>query len=198
MVPLSKPRAACYLLASVLLSGVAGCSAGAQPSGDPTTTPRVNLTRTPTTSETKTAAPTPPSRTEPELPAAAKAPTRSGAEAFVRYYIDLLNYAANTGDTKALRAAATDCPGCDRYADLYKSTYQEGGYFRDPGWTPFGVLSRRQAGAVTVLLHVNAPAVVSVMHKGAAPHRGHADVYSLRFDVERHNPTWTVTSFSGR
>lgn len=49
----------------------------------------------------------------PDLPAAGQEGTLEGAEAFVRHYIDLLNYASGTGDTKALAEVSDrECGGC--------------------------------------------------------------------------------------
>ncbi|MFF0338206.1 DUF6318 family protein [Kribbella sp. NPDC004875] len=54
----------------------------------------------------------------PERPAAANGLTLAAAEAFYRYYIDLKNYAAATGDTKSLMAASeSGCEGCSDYAN---------------------------------------------------------------------------------
>jgi hypothetical protein len=53
----------------------------------------------------------------PERPQAAHGLTLAAAEAFYRYYIDLKNYAAATGDTTALLAASEGgCEGCSDYA----------------------------------------------------------------------------------
>jgi len=188
-------RVAPVVLAGALTVGlVVSCSAEAGPRAAPT--PSVTSPATTSTEPTPDASPKP-DPVEPRLPAAAKANTRAGAEAFVRYYIDLLNYAANTGDTRALRAAAARCPGCSDYAALYEKTYEAGGYFRDPGWRPFSVLSRLEGDAWTVLVQVKAPAVTYVKKAGAKPRRGERDVYALRFEVTRQHDAWSVTSFTG-
>ncbi|MFI6675087.1 DUF6318 family protein [Kribbella sp. NPDC050470] len=50
-------------------------------------------------------------------PAAANGLTLAAAEAFYRYYVDLKNYAATTGDTAALLSASeAGCEGCKEYA----------------------------------------------------------------------------------
>jgi hypothetical protein len=47
--------------------------------------------------------------------------TLSAGEAFVRYYVDLLNYASASGDTQPLLAASDDgCRQCRVYADYVK------------------------------------------------------------------------------
>ncbi|WP_238151453.1 DUF6318 family protein [Kribbella sindirgiensis] len=55
----------------------------------------------------------------PGRPAAARGVTLASAEQFVRYYSDLLNYAADTGDTVALvKASSAVCESCKAYADF--------------------------------------------------------------------------------
>ncbi|WP_432887305.1 DUF6318 family protein [Kribbella sp. CA-245084] len=45
--------------------------------------------------------------------------TLAAAEQFVRYYSDLMNYAADTGDTAALLSASdAGCGNCQAYADF--------------------------------------------------------------------------------
>ncbi|WP_430297189.1 DUF6318 family protein [Sinomonas sp. B1-1] len=107
-------RALRYALPALLLSGsllVSGCGGGATAGPSPTGGP---------SSEAATAdpRPTPASSTAPArnvpvpaLPEAAKQNTREGFEAFVRHYIDLLDYAYQTGDTKPALAVAD--PGCN-------------------------------------------------------------------------------------
>lgn len=177
--------------------GTACSSSEAEPQGVPTpeaSTPTPSSAQP--TSDPTTAAPA--EHEEPSIPAAAQASGRAGAEAFVRYYIDLLNYAANTGDTTALRNVATNCGGCADYAQLYETTYEAGGWFHDPGWRPFGLLSRREGNHVTVVLQVNAPAVTYLKRHGGEPKRGQAEVYSLRFEVRRSGDQWIATRFAGQ
>ncbi|TFV47798.1 DUF6318 family protein [Blastococcus sp. TF02A_35] len=51
------------------------------------------------------------------LPDAARTQDASGAEAFVRYYFDLLNYTATTLDAAPLRQLSENCDDCDRIAE---------------------------------------------------------------------------------
>ncbi|WP_413250012.1 DUF6318 family protein [Sinomonas flava] len=123
-------RALRYALPALLLSGsllVSGCGGGASAGPSPTEGP---------SSEAATAdpRPTPASSTAPArnvpvpaLPEAAKQNTREGFEAFVRHYIDLLDYAYQTGDTKpALAAAASDCTMCNTITGDVTKTYAAG------------------------------------------------------------------------
>ena len=78
----------------------------------------------PTTSTGST--PTP---TTPELPESAQKETPSGAANFVSFWLDVSNYSAQTGDTTLLEEISRDdCAGCDRYIDLYRSIYANGGF----------------------------------------------------------------------
>ena len=43
-----------------------------------------------------------PSATPPEMPAAAKKKTKAGAIAFVRHYVELINYAGRSGEPRPL------------------------------------------------------------------------------------------------
>ncbi len=77
-----------------------------------------------------------PEVTAPALPELAEDDSPAGAEAFARHYIEVLNYTALTGDTALLEElSADDCSGCIKYIELYKSTYENGGYFTGGEWT---------------------------------------------------------------
>ncbi|GAA1732820.1 DUF6318 family protein [Aeromicrobium alkaliterrae] len=76
----------------------------------------------------------------PELPEAATAETPEGAEAFIRYYVEVLNYTSLTGDTETLQRASDDqCTGCAKYIDLYSSWYASGGSLAGGAWVPLKV-----------------------------------------------------------
>jgi hypothetical protein len=55
----------------------------------------------------------------PALPAAAKGTTPAAAKAFVRYYVDLINYGLETLDAKPLRTASSET--CDFCAGIAKA-----------------------------------------------------------------------------
>lgn len=105
-------------VAASLLLVVAGCS-------DPE--PREPK---PTASATPTVA-------APTMPAQAKEDSPEGAAAFVDHYIEVLNHASATGDVHELsRLSDPDCSGCQKYIDLYRDTYEDGGRFRGGEWKP--------------------------------------------------------------
>lgn len=134
---------------------------------------------------------------EPSFPDDAAVDSLKGAEAFVRHYIDLLNYAANTGDIRALqRVSSRECSGCKTYEDLYRATYENGGYMREPGWTPTDLFAADEgAGSVGVLVTVRAPRMRYKLSADSKEKFGAADVYKLRFGVSRRSGAWVVNDF---
>ena len=125
----ARGRAFAVGLATACAIAVAGCSA--DPDDQPTdATP---ASPTPTDDQTE-----PPANqvTEPTLPADAEGGSIRSAKAFVGYYIDLLNYASFTGDTKAFdRLASPACGLCADYSDLFHSIWDDGGFLRSSGMT---------------------------------------------------------------
>ena len=72
-----------------------------------------------------------PTTTAPPLPESARKNTPAGAANFVKHWIEVSNYSAQTGDTKQLRTISEpDCDGCNAYIELYEATYSKGGYFK--------------------------------------------------------------------
>jgi hypothetical protein len=81
------------------------------------------------------ATPASPTATPPDMPEQAKQDSPEGAAAFVKYYVDVFNYAASTGDVDELsRLSAPTCEGCQSYISLYRKTYDAGGYFKGGEW----------------------------------------------------------------
>jgi hypothetical protein len=105
-------------IGAMLVLALAGC--GGDSKADP------SASSSPSAPVTSPASTTP---TPPAMPAAAKADTKAGAIAFVRHYIDLINYAQATGDVEAL--AAVEDVGCKSCADgrhYLQSVYQGHGH----------------------------------------------------------------------
>jgi hypothetical protein len=69
------------------------------------------------------------------MPAAARKKTKAGAIAFVRTFMDALNFAGATGDTKPLRDAYIRlCTRCEAIADGIDKTYGAGGKIEGGEW----------------------------------------------------------------
>jgi hypothetical protein len=87
---------------------VSGCSGGE----DPAPSKRVSASSSPSSASPTTAAAS-------EVPAAARAHTPEGAEAFVRYFIDRVNFAWTTPEAGVISALSE--AGCKSCVDLEKT-----------------------------------------------------------------------------
>jgi Family of unknown function (DUF6318) len=103
--------ASCTLAA---LTAVAGCTSASSGGSTPSST-----TRSQTLIGSTSASPTgSPSAQPPTLPQAARQPTRPGAEAFFRYFIDVYTYTYASQDTSVMRSISdTDCKFCSSAID---------------------------------------------------------------------------------
>lgn len=109
-------------IAAVLL--LSGCGGSPEPS------PVANPTKGASPSASPSASPR-----APALPAAAKEKTRAGAIAFARSFMDALNYAGATGDTRLLRSAYIKlCTRCEAISDSIDETYAGGGKIEGGEW----------------------------------------------------------------
>jgi len=64
---------------------------------------------------------------------------------FTRYYVTAMGYAASTGDLKnARRLSDPACDGCARYLDLFRTTYERGGFIRQKWSATQGSTVRHQ------------------------------------------------------
>lgn len=79
-------------------------------------------------SSTPSASPVSTPTEEPTLPPEAKGNDEAAAEAFVRYYYDVVNYAQATGEVKTLRSLSLpSCDACAGGADYLHEMYRHGG-----------------------------------------------------------------------
>jgi hypothetical protein len=78
---------------------------------------------------------TSPAPVMPEMPAAARQKTTAGAKAFVRYYIDVLNYSHASQLTMLLRSlAANPCQVCEILSDAIDEMHRRGGFQHGGFW----------------------------------------------------------------
>lgn len=131
-LPLASVLLASTLLAALLLSGCTGDEPDPPASSSTSTSP----TETPV----DTARPT---LTAPALPDAATVGDAAGAEAFVRHWIDLLNYAYATGDAEPVKAVSD--AGCEACQTIFSVVQQ-----RAAG-------SKRLEGGLIKLVSVRSP-----------------------------------------
>jgi hypothetical protein len=90
-----------------------------------TTTPTPS---TPASTSTVPATSSTPTPTSPTLPAAAKGITITSADAFSRFYLQVIDYAAATGDiTLLVQSSDKGCISCGELSRHYSSVYKAGG-----------------------------------------------------------------------
>src|SRR3954453_2948158 len=93
--------------------------------------PKPTALAKPTASTSPSASPTP-----PVMPAAAKEKTKAGAVAFVRHYIDALNFAQSTGKVETLaELESSTCGSCKSVRDDLSKLYQSGGHLKGGQWS---------------------------------------------------------------
>lgn len=119
-------------LTAVLLAGCSGKPAPREPDSTGSASPEATAT-------------------PPPLPEAATQETAEGAASFVDHYLDVLNYASQTGDTTLLQAVSrTDCDGCTDYIRHYQERAEAGGRI-EGGEFSAGDISVGQYGTDTSL-----------------------------------------------
>ena len=125
----------------------------------------------------RTSSPSPtasPSATPPVMPAAARGNSRHSAQAFVRHYVDVLNYATFTGDTAAARTLDdASCKSCQRMLGAIDSIYRGQGAVVGGAWAPTPIgdarFPDRQGWTIDARIRYGPQTVTE--RSGAAPKR---------------------------
>ncbi len=136
-----------------------------------------------------------------ERPAYADNAGRAGAEQFADYWVETLNEATDTGNTKTFRSlAAPECTACSDFADQLDTIYDEGGHVETDGWSLDKVVP--EAGAtddeVGLLLTVDVAPQKVFADKNAKPQTFKGGKQAFRLHVERTDGDWHVTELSPR
>jgi hypothetical protein len=97
-----------------------------------------------------------PTVSAPTMPASAKKDTPSGAANFVRHYIGLVNYAANTGDVRPMLAISSKCKPCQSYASAFEEEPADGERFAGILWTLNGIAVSRTRAPLEVDAQISA------------------------------------------
>ena len=173
------------LPAALLVLGCAlsGCGATDPAASDP---PSVSPSASPT------------GPTVPALPSAAREHTKAGAIAFVRHYIDQINYAQATGDAGALRQVGSkSCSSCNKIARFVTRLYSSGGSFRGGHTRVVAVLdalSPAQYGDFVVDIEIEiAP---SVVRRDGSKQRAHGGRNTLSVFPVWTSAGWKVEQWS--
>ncbi len=127
-------RARSTAVAAALL--VAGLVAGCSDEDPPRPIESTKSSSGPSSpSSAATTEPTPTGPVEPTLPAEAREETEAGAEAFVRFYYAMINYATATGEVTNLeRLHEPSCEGCQGGIDQVERVYDRGGRIEGSGY----------------------------------------------------------------
>jgi hypothetical protein len=131
----SAPRGSAGVLSALMLCSAA-LLAGCQSNPAPPPLESTSTSPSPSPSPTVSA---------PTLPAEAQGTSRAAAKAFVRHWIDVLNYAGPAGDSDAIRRVSDrGCTACTAIADFIEQVNRDGGRIEGPGW------AARQVNVVSV------------------------------------------------
>ncbi|TFV59850.1 hypothetical protein E4P41_11045 [Geodermatophilus sp. DF01-2] len=152
-----------------------------------------------------------PSASEPELPplgppdlpmpAAARTPDAAGAEAFVRYYIDLINRTSTVMDAALLREFSDRCDGCNRIA-AHTEEDARAGYDYEGGEITITEISQPLMKGATAEMAIRMDqARFRVVDASGSPVDGGSEPYSallggaaLVWSPDRS--TWLITSLT--
>jgi hypothetical protein len=161
-------------------------SCGGDPKADPTPTPSSPVT----TPVSTTPAP-------PVMPDAAKANTKAGAIAFVRYYVELINHAQATGETDGTtRVEDRSCNSCTRVRRTVEDIYTSGGRIDGGAWnvTITSASRRPDLGAWSVFTTVIYGPQKVIQPSGTRNLKGGRT--PMTFVVRYANSGWSVVQWS--
>ena len=171
--------AVALLVLVALLMMLTGC--GGDPKADPSPTPS-----TPATSPVST---TP---SAPVMPEEAKAETSSGAIAFVKFYVDVVNHATSSGETQALAdASAPACESCRSVIGKVNDLYSAGGHSEGGTWrlVEVRVTSVQKPWRVAGHLSYSRQRIV---RPGAADETFKPGEYDMEFTLKHRDGRWQV------
>lgn len=172
------------------LAVVAGCSSS-PPEPEPLPEP--------TRSSAASSSPSPgPTATPPTLPAEAEGTSPAAAKAFARYYIELVNYAAATGDTQPARqVSSARCQSCNGILGKVDEIYSSGGRLTGEGWRvrnmKYQPFQPEDRPVLSVGIRISPQVMVS--RAGASPTEFPGGRNQLDIRLAHTQEGWTVTDF---
>jgi len=182
-------------MATVHLAGASLAAALALASCTSEASPVDNLSPSSTHATTSPPEPSDPpdAVSEPAVPKQATRLTPAGARAFVDFYVELINYARTTGKAAPLLDHAAHCQGCSNFADLYKRTYDAGGYFEGAGWSiRTAVPYRYEKGSYQVLTVIDVAPGTYRPSDGEAVENLEKNGLQFRFVVVPQGDAWSM------
>jgi hypothetical protein len=131
------------------------------------------------------------------MPPLAREKSRAGAKAFVRHYIDVINYSWTSLRTARLASlGAADCADCDAIVTRIDEVEKAGGYKRGAKWhaTAMTVIATQgiQDPIVQVLVKIDQGKFLD--HKGGTVQAIDATQTYMDFELTRRARMWAVTN----
>ena len=140
--------------------------------------------------------PEPSASQPPTMSAQAKENNPEGVAAFVRHYVAVFNFASNTGRVRELsRLSDSTCGGCQSYIELFRTTYMNGGYFRDGEWKLSDYELEIKSASTIVFVHVSAPAGRTRETESAPESTTKPEDSELLFEVDTSSDRYRVIRF---
>jgi len=132
------------------------------------------------------------------MPAEAKGTSARSAEAFVRHYIEAVNYGLKTGDVSAIRKLSEpDCSSCSAVAASIDDVYKRGDRLVGKGWDVKGVApvanQPRLRPVLQVSVFINPQTKVSGSGKQRENRSGGRKL--MVFDLASTNGNWLVSQW---
>ena len=135
---------------------------------------------------------------EPQLPSAATNMDAFGARYFAEYYLNLLAYSINTGNTTTLKKVSSpECKVCQSYIDLIGRVYGDGGWVDGKNYTITRIgepIPHPQTkGLYFVKIHAkNAP---YVEYRGGELHPALESQKIIELEILQRNSSFLVKSY---
>lgn len=182
------------LLLSVAVLSMSACT-GADADPAPAATPTTNVSSSEAVGAKPSRSPAPGLRS-PTPPAAAAETDFEGAEAFVQYWTELVEYSYQTGDTETLRAvSAPSCRFCTSVLSAIDEAYSTGGSMRGGALSIEELITRPVEDGQPVLVSaiLSQEALVTLDEQGKILQQSQT-VNSFRSDIalEAHGSNWIV------
>jgi uncharacterized protein DUF6318 len=129
------------------------------------------------------------------MPAAARGTGPAAAEAFARYYVDLINYGAATGNTGRLsRVSGAPCRSCTAIVGNIQKIYRSGGKIDTRGWRILSADTARGRleGQWVSTVRIREAAEHVVTRRGRLGHFFKGGVQTMAMYMTRSHATWSV------
>jgi hypothetical protein len=171
---------------------LAGCGGSPEASPAPSETAEANEMPSSNPSATSSAGPE-----SPVAPMSAEGSGRTSAKAFVKHYIDVLNYVTFGGDPLAARRLDTgECVSCDRMLEQIESIYRDGGKVEGGAWEPRIVGDVQRPGGWVVDVDISFGPQQVIRQRGRRAERYTGGKQLTSFILEETTSGWRVDAWT--